>query len=352
MTPEAKSITVAELALCIEGEAVGDATRELTGVQPLETAGPSDLSWLGSVKYLPQLKTTAAGAVLVPSKVEVPPDRTVIRVPDPDLAMCSILRMLSPAPAVVPPGVHPSAVVGTGVEIAESAAIGPHAVIGDGAKIGASTQLHAGVFVGAGSEIGCDCVLWPSVVVRERCRIGNRVVIHANSTIGADGYGYLQRGGKHIKIPQVGGVEIEDDVEIGANTCVDRARSGVTRIRRGTKIDNLVQIAHNCDIGEDCIIIGQCGISGSTRLCNNVVLAGQVGLVDHLNIGEGAMVAAQSGITGDVPPGKLYRGTPAVEHGQFARQQVLVRRLPQMVEQLKELIKRVERLESSTTDNS
>ncbi|HUU95835.1 MAG TPA: UDP-3-O-(3-hydroxymyristoyl)glucosamine N-acyltransferase, partial [Phycisphaerae bacterium] len=174
--------------------------------------------------------------------------------------------------------------------------------------------------------------------------------IHPNATIGADGYGYLQREGRHVKIPQIGTVVIEDDVEIGANTAIDRARSGETRIRRGTKIDNLVQIGHNCDIGEDCIIVGQCGISGSTTLGHHVVFGGQVGVIDHLRIGNGVQVAAKSLVTHDIPDGQVVRGIPATDNHLFGRQQVIIRRLPKMVEQLRELTKRVQQLESAAND--
>lgn len=201
-------------------------------------------------------------------------------------------------------------------------------------------------------RIGRDCLLWPNVVVRERVTIGDRVIIHPNVTIGADGFGYLQRADKHVKIPQIGTVVIEDDVEIGANTCIDRARSGITRIGRGTKIDNLVQVGHNVTIGEDCIIVAQCGISGSTSLGHHVVLSGQVGLTDHLRIGSAVQVAAKSGVFRNVPDGKVYRGIPATEYYQYARQQIGVRRLPKLMEQLRELARRVEWLESAADDTT
>ena len=219
-----------------------------------------------------------------------------------------------------------------------------------GAEIGPGTQLHAGVYIGAETHVGRDCVLWPNVVVREGTTIGDRVIIHPNTTLGADGFSYLLRDGKHRKVPQVGRVVIEDDVEIGANCAVDRARSGETRVRRGTKIDNLVQIGHNSDIGEDCIIVGQCGIAGSTTLEDHVVLSGQVGVIDHLRIGAGARIAAQSCVMGDLEAGRIYRGTPAVDNLRYGRQQVGVRRLPKMIEQLRALSKRVEKLESATNN--
>jgi UDP-3-O-[3-hydroxymyristoyl] glucosamine N-acyltransferase len=281
--------------------------------------------------------------------LELPEGQTIIRVADPDLALCKALTLLGPRAPSVPVGVHPSALLSPDVVI-EGAAIGANVTIGPGAVIGPGTQLHPGVYVGAETTIGRDGVLWPNVVVRERTTIGDRVIIHPNVTIGADGYGYLQRDGKHHKIPQIGRVVIEDDVEIGANTAIDRARSGETRIRRGTKIDNIVQIGHNCDIGEGCLIAGQCGISGSTTLGRFVVLGGQVGVIDHLRIGDGVQAGAAAVLRRDIPAGTVVRGDPAIERTRSARQQVAVRRLPKMIEQLRDLRKRVEELESAADD--
>ena len=343
------SITVAELARRLGGRLDGAGGRVVWGVEPLDQAGPEAVSWLGSARYLPQLADTEAGVVLVPEDCEVPAGKTVIRVSDPDAALCEVLRCLAPPSEPVPVGVHPTAVIGEGAVVA-GAAIAAQTYVGPGAVVGPGTQLHPGVRVGADAKIGRDCVLWPNVVVRERVTIGDRVIIHPNATIGADGYGYLLREGRHVKIPQIGTVVIEDDVEIGANTAIDRARSGETRIRRGTKIDNLVQIGHNCDIGEDCIIVGQCGISGSTTLGHRVVFGGQVGIVDHLRIGDGVQVAAKSLVTHDIPDGQVARGIPATDNHLFGRQQVIIRRLPKMVEQLRELTKRVQQLESAANN--
>lgn len=343
------AITIADLARHLGAEVEGDAARVVRAIQPLDQAGPDALSWLGSPEYLPRFEQTNAAAVLVPRDIDVPEGHTVIRVSDPDLALCEALALLGPAPPRVPLGVHSSAVVDPGAKV-EGAAIGPNVTVCTGATIGPGTQVHAGVYVGAETRIGRDCVLWPGVVVRERATIGDRVIIHPNTTIGADGFGYLFRDGRHRKIPQVGRVIIEDDVEIGANSAVDRARSGETRIRRGTKIDNLVQIGHNCDIGEDCIIVGQCGIAGSVTLEHHVVLSGQVGVIDHLRIGAGVQVAARSLVTGNLRAGHVYRGTPAIDNNQYGRQQVGIRRLPKMIEQLRELRKRVEQLESAAND--
>ncbi len=273
----------------------------------------------------------------------------MIHVTDPDVAVCEVLEYLAPPPDRVPPGVHPTAIVSPDA-VVEGTAIGAHAYVGPGTTVGAGTQIYPGVYVGARTTIGHDCVLWPNVVVRERVTIGDRVVIHPNVTIGADGFGYLQRDGRHRKIPQIGAVVIENDVEIGANSAIDRARSGVTRIGRGTKIDNLVQIGHNVDIGEDCIIIAQCGIAGSVSLRRNVILGGQVGIIDHLRIGNGAQIAAKSMATSDIPDGRVVRGIPATDNRRFLREQASVRKFPGWVERLRTLTRRVQRLEEKVGD--
>lgn len=340
------SISAGELSRRVGGTLEGDATRVVRGVATLEEAGPEHLSWLSQPQWLPKLATSHAGVVLVPPDAPVPTGCVAIRVRDPELALCSALAALAPPVPALPVGVDPTARVAPSAAI-EGAAVGPFVYVGEGAHVGPGTQLHAGVYVGAHSRIGRDAVLWPNVVVRERTTIGDRVVIHPNATIGADGFGYLQREGRHVKIPQIGRVVIEDDVEIGANTCIDRARSGETRIGRGTKIDNLVQIGHNVRVGPECIIVSQCGISGSTTLGDHVILAGQVGIIDHLTIGRGAVVAAKSGVARDIPDGQVWRGIPAVENSEFGRQAVGVRRLPKIMDQLKELAKRIEALESA-----
>jgi UDP-3-O-[3-hydroxymyristoyl] glucosamine N-acyltransferase len=342
-------ITVAELASRLGGELCGDGSRMIRRVDTLAQAGPQSLSWLGDAKYAKNLLRTAAACVLTPCDLPAPEGRTVIRVDDPDLALAEALALLGPEAERVPDGVHPSAVVAPDANVI-GAAIGPNATVGARTTIGAGAQLHAGVHVGSDVAIGRDCVLWPGVVIRERTQIGDRVTIHPNASIGADGFGYLLRGGRHRKIPQIGRVIIEDDVEIGANSAVDRARSGETRIRRGTKIDNLVQIGHNCDIGEDCIIVGHCGVSGSVTMEHHVVLAGRAGIVDHRRLGAGAQVAAASVVDADVPAGGIVRGDPAVPVFEYGRQKVAIRRLPKMINQLRELRKRIEQLESAAHD--
>lgn len=342
-------LTVGEIARRLEAPSEGDAARVLHTVMPLDEAGPEALSWIGSAKYAAQLATTRAGAVLAPPAVKVPAGTPCVRVADPDLALTQVLAWFAGPRPEVAAGVHPTAVVESAAEI-DGAAIGPNVFVGGGARVGPGTQLHAGVYIGAGAQIGGNCVLWPNVVVRERCCIGERVIIHSNTTIGADGFGYLFRGREHRKIPQIGIVVIADDVEIGANTCIDRARSGETRIGRGTKIDNLVQIAHNCRIDEHCIVVGQVGLSGSSSLGKYVVLAGQVGVGDHIAIGDGARVGAQSGVIGDVPAGETWLGTPAQPAVDMARQYAGAKKLSRLLEQVRELSKRIERLESSAND--
>ncbi len=341
--------TAAQVAERLGATLVGDGGVRLARVRTLDEADEESLSWLGDPQLLPKLESTRARVVIVPQGCSAPSRITRLAVRDPDLALCDALRLFAPRAEPLPAGVHHTAVVEDGARV-EGAALGPHVFVGARARIAAGSQVHAGVIIGHDAQIGADCVLWPNVVIGARVSLGARVIVHSNSSIGADGFGYLQRGGRHVKIPQIGTVVIEDDVEIGSNSCVDRARSGVTRIRRGTKIDNLVQIAHNCDIGEDCVIVGQCGISGSTILGRNVVLAGQVGIVDHITIGAGALITAQSGVTKNVPAGAVWRGTPAVPQNQYFDQMYAVRRVARLQKQLREVLQRIERLESAADD--
>lgn len=339
-------LTAGELAAVVRGALEGECAARLRTVATLDDAGPEAVSWVGDRKFAAKLAETRAGVVLVARDLEVPPGRCVIRVDDPEVALCAALEAFRPPVPAVPPGVHPTAVVAADAGVA-GACIGPRVVVGSGARVGEGTQLHAGVCIGDGATIGRDCVLWPNVVIREYTELGDRVVVHPNATIGADGFGYQQRGGRHHKIPQVGRVVIEDDVEIGAGTCIDRARSGETRIGAGTKIDNLVQIGHNCRIGAHCIIVSQCGLSGSTTVGDYTMLAGQVGIADHVKIGSRAIVTAQAGVMHDIPDGAVYGGKPAADHREEFRQYAAIRRLPRLMDQVRELAKRVQQLESA-----
>ncbi len=342
--PDQPSITAGELAQRLGGTLQGDGTCILRGVATLDQARPDMLSWAGSADFLDKVAQSQAGVVLIPQGCEGPPGCSVICVADPDVAMCQALECLAPPVDTIERGVHPTAVVSPDAHV-EGAAIGASVYVGSGTVVGNGTQLHPGVYVGSGVCIGTDCVLWPNVVVREHAAIGDRVIIHPNATIGADGFGYLQRDGRHRKIPQIGTVVIEDDVEIGAGSTIDRARSGVTRIGRGTKIDNLVHIGHNVDMGEGCIIIAQCGIGGSSSLGHQVMLAGQAGVSDHVHIGNGAQVASKSSAMHNIPDGKIIRGIPGTDNHRFLREQASLRKLPEWIKRFRELTKRVQKLE-------
>ncbi len=341
-----KTVSLAQIAKWVDGVVRGDASTRISGVAGVAEAGPDQITWLAHEKYAPQLRTSKAGAVLVHEHFgETPMPAVMCR--NPATAMITILGRFAPPvprPAV---GIHPTAIVASSAQIGSNVAVGPHVVIGPKARIADGCVLHANVYVGEETVLGRDCELWTGVVIRERCTLGERVVVHPNAVIGADGFGYHFMDGRHVKIPQIGTVIVEDDVEIGANSCIDRAKCGATVIGRGTKIDNLVQVAHNVQIGPDCMIVAQTGIAGSSRLGRLVVVGGQVGIRDHVTLHDGAQVAACAAISKDVPAGATVIGMPAVEHEEFVRERARVRRLPKMAEQLADLIKRVERLESS-----
>jgi len=346
-----RGFTAQEIAEHVGGELHGDSTRIVSGVGTVDQAGPDMLTWIGSSRYGSMLDESAAGTVLVPPDVVAPEHMTAIRVEDPDLALCRVLELLAPPGDRVDEGVHPSAVIGAEASV-DGAHIGPNAVVGEGVKIGFGTILHAGVFVGRNTVIGENCVLWPNVVIRERVTIGDRVIIHPNATVGADGFSYIQREGRHIRVPQVGTVEIEDDVEIGANTTIDRARSGVSRIGKGTKIDNQVQVAHNCELGQGCLLAAQTGVAGSTTLGNYVVCGGRVAIIDHLSIGDGVQMGAGTLVLADQPAGSQVRGSPARPLTRFGREHVALTKLPDLLKAYRKLEKRLMDLERSTAEKS
>jgi UDP-3-O-[3-hydroxymyristoyl] glucosamine N-acyltransferase len=340
--------SLAELASRIGGTVEGDGSVRIQGLASLEEAGPGDLSFYGNPRYRKELAATRASAVLVaPGETPGRADVAWVRVPSPHLAFARLLTLFHPA-ARLPPGVHPRAEVHASARVDPSATVMALAVVEAGAVVGARTVLWPGSYLGEGARLGEDCVLQPGAVVRERCALGDRVVLQPGVVVGSDGFGFAfdPAGGAHVKVPQVGTVRIEDDVEVGAGSCIDRATIGETVIGRGTKIDNLVQIAHNVRVGPLSIICAQAGISGSTELGTGVILAGQVGVVGHLSIGDGARVTAQSGIPHDVPPGVTLSGAPAVEHGRWLRQSAALKHLPDLLREVRELRARVAALES------
>ncbi len=320
---------------------MGRADLRLSGVETLDRSGPADLSWVADARYARQAQETRAGALLAASQEDAG-SRPAVLVPSPTLALATWLQVWRPAQRP-PPGiskgafVHPTARLGPGVSIAAGAAVKKRA------RIGARTVLSVGVFVGEEAEIGEDCTLYANAVVLDRCRVGSRCILHAGAVIGSDGFRFVWDGKQHRKIPQLGIVRVEDDVEIGANSAIDRATLGETVIGRGTKIDNLVQIGHNVVVGEDSLLCGQAGVAGSSLLGKRVTLAGQVGISDHVTIGEGAVVTGQAGIVrGDrVPPGAVVSGMPAAPHREFLRRAALIARLPELARRLEELEKTV-----------
>jgi UDP-3-O-[3-hydroxymyristoyl] glucosamine N-acyltransferase len=333
--------TVAELAALVGGEApAGNGQVELTGPAGLAEAQPGEISFFGHPRYASDLKSTRAAAVLVPRDFAGETPAVCIRVDDPSAAFTLVTAKFLPAPVPPVPGIHPSAVVDPAATVEPDATIEALAVVEAGAFIGSGTVIGAGCFLGRGAKIGTACLLHPHVAVRDNCVVGDRVILHCGVVVGSDGFGYDTKAGRHEKIPQSGIVVVGDDVEIGANTTIDRARFGRTVIGEGTKIDNLVMIAHNVVIGRHCIICAQVGISGSTQIGDYVVLAGQAGLVGHIKVGDGAIVGAQSGLSNDLEPKAIVVGSPPRPIGEWKRSIVRIDRLGQLYDRVKKLEER------------
>ncbi len=337
--------TLREIAEFIGARLVGDGDTLIEEIKGIDEAGPGDLTFIANPKYRSKLETTRASAVLVDNHIEKAAPSLLI-VQDPYAALARVLDLVYPQ-VQADPGIHPRAHVEPEADISDRAVVYPNVYVGRHAKIGSRAVLYPGVFVGDGAEVGEDTVLHPNVVVHTRCIIGRRVILHAGVVIGGDGFGFANPGVENLKVPQVGIVQIDDDVEIGANTTVDRGTLGKTWIQHGVKIDNLVQVAHNVVIGENSIIVAQVGISGSTKIGKSVILAGQVGLVGHIEIGDGVMVGAQSGVAEDIQPGQLVSGSPALPHRKWLRIQTIIAKLPEIRSTIRSLVKRVEELEKS-----
>ena len=337
--------TLKEIAGLVDGEVVGDENIVITGVAGIKEACEGDITFLANPKYFPLLDKTYASAIVTSRDVERTA-KPIIRTENPSLAFAKIISSFAPCEVNHPKGIHAAAILGKNVLLGKDAAIGPYAVIEDNVSIGDNTIIYAGCFLGQYTRIGSNSLIYPNVSIREQVTIGSRVIIHSGTVIGSDGFGFVTIKGKHHKVPQLGRVEIGDDVEIGANVTIDRARFDKTVIGRGTKIDNLVQIAHNVVIGEDSIIVAQAGISGSTIIGKGVTLAGQAGLVGHITIGDGAIVAGQAGVTKSVPPNTTVSGYPAKEHGTAKRINACLQNLPRLYKEMTELKKKIEELES------
>jgi UDP-3-O-[3-hydroxymyristoyl] glucosamine N-acyltransferase len=337
-------VTLDTVAKAIDGTVVGDGTVEITGVAGIREAREGDLTFLANPKYESYLACTHASAIIV-AENHRNVAKPLIHNPNPYLAFLKAVRFFQGDEERPAPGVHATAVVAKDAAIDRTACVGPHVVLEHGASVGPRAIVQAGCYVGSGAKIGADSFLYPNVTVRERCEIGERVIIHSGAVIGSDGFGFVRDGQVHRKLPQVGNVVVEDDVELGACVTIDRATTGTTRIGAGSKIDNLVQIAHNVQVGKNCIIVAQVGISGSTVLGDDVVLAGQVGIVGHIEIGAGAMIGAQSGVSKSVKPGERLFGYPALPVQQAKRIEAGLRHLPELIRTVRRLRRRVEELE-------
>jgi UDP-3-O-[3-hydroxymyristoyl] glucosamine N-acyltransferase len=342
--------TVTELAEYLGGVVQGDGTVLISGLGTLETAGPAALTFLANPKYASKVAATSAGAVLMAPGGERY-GRTAIEIANPYLGFAKLLTLFYTTPHEAL-GVMPAATVCKTATVGEGSSVYHGACIGRNTSIGKNTVIYPGAVIYDNVTIGDDCVIHANAVIRERCRIGNRCIIQPGAVIGSDGFGYAPDGRGYYRIPQIGIVVLEDDVEIGANTCVDRAAIEVTLISRGTKLDNLVQIAHNCHIGEDCMIVSQVGISGSAKIGNHVTLAGQVGVAGHLTIGDNVLVGAQSGVPSSLAANAAYSGSPTIPHKEWLKSAMLVPRLPEFKKTVSALEKRVAELEAKLNQMS
>jgi len=334
--------TLREIADIVEGELCGDPKLCITGFAAIEEAGDGDLTFVNSVKYLRLLEESGASAVLIP--LDLPEvSRPFIRVQNPSISFGKLIVELYPSQEGQVKGIHPTAIIGSNVTCGKDISVGPYVILGNNVRIGDGSVIYPHVYISAACEIGKNTVVYSNVSIREKTTIGNNVIIHSGAVIGKDGFGFDTAGGKHHKIPQVGRVVIEDDVEIGANVCIDRARFSKTVIGKGTKIDNLVQIAHNVIIGKYCLIAAEVGISGSAKIGDNAILAGQVGIAGHLKIGDNAIIGAQSGVTKSVAPNTFVSGYPAQPHRHARKLHAYVQRLPELFAEIKEIKKDITR---------
>ncbi len=347
MTAAVVAFRLVELAQKIAGAVRGDGEKCVVDLRTLEEAGPDDLSFVTRAAYRENAERSRAGALLVPPELTLMGSRPLLVAADPAVALLTLLPLFRPLPPPPPAGIHPTAIVGPACEVDPTATLGPYVVLGEGCRIGPQVTLGAHVVVGRSCAIGAGSVLHPHVVLYDQTLLGARVIVHAGAVLGADGFGYTSRRGEHLKVPQVGRTVIADDVEIGANSAIDRAMLEETRVGAGTKIDNLVQVGHNVQIGRGCILSGQVGLAGSTRLGDFVVMGGQSGagsaLGNYLELGSRVEVAGKSAVFHDVPAGQKVGGIPAVELTKWRRQVVAVGELPQLIRRMRQLERGKER---------
>jgi len=341
-------LSVNEIAELVNGTVVGDGAVRITGVAGIEEAGPGDLTFVRDDRYARYLDTTQAAAVLIKA---APPDCPIpaIEAPAPDMALAGLLQRLE-AQQRRPPagGVHPSAVVAPTAAIGPNVSIDAYVVIGENATVGANSVLYAGVYIGADCTLGEDCIVYPNAVLREATALGDRCLIHAGAVLGSDGFGFTEVDGRWVKIPQVGRVVLEDDVEVGANTAIDRATMGETRIGRGVKIDNLAQVGHNVRIGNDSALAGMVGVSGSAKIGNNVKVGATAGVAGHREIGDRLTVGARAGVTHSIEPGRIVSGFPAIDHAKQRRAMVAMPRVPELLRRVRNLERQLEALTANT----
>ena len=336
-------VALKEIAAMVNGKIKGNPDTILTGVATIESAGQGDLTFLANSKYIPLMESTQASAIICSPGTAVP-DKTLLVVDDPYLVYAKLISFFYP-PKKESGLVDRRAILGADVRLGNQVTIYPFAFIGDHCVIGDDVTIYPYCYLGEGVTVGAGSLLYPNVTVREACRIGKRVIIHSGAVIGSDGFGFAKDGQRYVKIPQLGCVQIDDDVEIGACNTIDRAAIDRTWIKRGTKTDNLVQIAHNVVVGEDCALVSQVGISGSTRLGDRVTMAGQSATTGHLKIGDGAVIGARGAASADVAPGQVVSGAPAMPHREWLKATRIFQKLPEMRRKLMALEKTVKELE-------
>jgi UDP-3-O-[3-hydroxymyristoyl] glucosamine N-acyltransferase len=350
-------MTVQEIAALFQGEIVGDPNVEILRVAKIEEAVAGDITFFANPKYEKYIAVTKASAILVSTGFDTARTQTnrlvFVKVTDPYVAFLQILKRLTPMPDPFPKGIHATAVVPASAAVGSGVSLGVHVVLGERVVVGANTKIGHGCVLGDGSTVGENSIIYPNVTVYHGCQVGNRVILHSGVVVGGDGFGFAPKSdGTYEKIPQLGIVVIEDDVEVGANCTIDRATMGQTILKHGTKLDNLVHIAHNVVIGENTVIAAQSGISGSTKVGKNVIIAGQVGVIGHLEIRDRSVLLAQAGIGKSTEPGKSYLGSPAKEHPRAMRIEAVIRSLPELARDVEQLKRSLEELRDRLSETT